>query len=368
MMAKNGNFFTAHYEWLALGVAVVALVGAVVYFVGAVGVDPDEAATEAVQSLRTVGRDGAGVKPVDLSGYERAAGSVKSPVFVRAIKGAEASFLASEKRVACKHCLEPIPFDADVCIFCGKKQPEEKVVVLDTDGDGLPDEWERRYGLNPDDAGDAILDKDNDGFTNLEEFQAGTDPTDPASHPDYLDSLKIVLPLKETILPFYFRNAMQTPRGMRLEFFDPKRRNDYGKKGYRYSVLEGEEIGDTGFVAKRYEHKEAKQKIQGGQDAKSGKVMEKTVDVSVVTLVRKMDNKVIRLQIEERNKPMDVQAKLVFTRNTRVEEFTVVPGSTISLYGVKYTVKAIRGKGKGAVVTLEQVGSGKPRALEALEP
>ena len=65
---------------------------------------------------------------------------------------------------------------------------------------------------------------------------------------------------------------------------------------------------------------------------------------------------------------MDVQAKLVFTRNTRVEEFTVVPGSTISLYGVKYTVKAIRGKGKGAVVTLEQVGSGKPRALEALEP
>ncbi|MCX8023406.1 MAG: hypothetical protein N2745_11620, partial [Syntrophorhabdaceae bacterium] len=47
----------------------------------------------------------------------------------------------------------------------------------DTDGDGMPDDWEVRYGLNPTDGNDASLDKDNDGLTNLEEYSRGTDPT-----------------------------------------------------------------------------------------------------------------------------------------------------------------------------------------------
>ena len=49
---------------------------------------------------------------------------------------------------------------------------------LDSDGDGITDEWETTSGLdanNPDDAG---LDSDGDGFTNLEEYYNGTDPQD----------------------------------------------------------------------------------------------------------------------------------------------------------------------------------------------
>lgn len=45
----------------------------------------------------------------------------------------------------------------------------------DTDKDGLPDWWERLYGLNPTVA-DAHLDSDGDGRTNLEEYNAGTNP------------------------------------------------------------------------------------------------------------------------------------------------------------------------------------------------
>lgn len=53
----------------------------------------------------------------------------------------------------------------------------------DSDYDGMPDSWELRYGLNPNDAADAAFDSDNDGFTNLEEYEAGTDPKNPNSKP-----------------------------------------------------------------------------------------------------------------------------------------------------------------------------------------
>ena len=48
---------------------------------------------------------------------------------------------------------------------------------LDSDGDGMPDEWEIKFGLNPKDARDGGQDQDKDGYTNLEEYLNGTDPT-----------------------------------------------------------------------------------------------------------------------------------------------------------------------------------------------
>ena len=52
---------------------------------------------------------------------------------------------------------------------------------IDTDGDGMSDDYERFYGLNPNNSADGSVDTDGDGLTNAQEFKAGTNPLDSAS-------------------------------------------------------------------------------------------------------------------------------------------------------------------------------------------
>lgn len=57
--------------------------------------------------------------------------------------------------------------------------PTYKSVVgpVDSDKDGMPDQWEEKYGLNPNDASDANGDLSGDGYTNIEKYINGIDPT-----------------------------------------------------------------------------------------------------------------------------------------------------------------------------------------------
>jgi len=48
----------------------------------------------------------------------------------------------------------------------------------DSDHDGMTDDWERRYGLDPQDSADSSGDMDGDGYTNVEEYLNGTDPAE----------------------------------------------------------------------------------------------------------------------------------------------------------------------------------------------
>jgi hypothetical protein len=55
-------------------------------------------------------------------------------------------------------------------------------VLLDTDGDGIPDAWEAAHGFATNNLADAMLDPDGDGMANWQEYVAGTDPTDSLSY------------------------------------------------------------------------------------------------------------------------------------------------------------------------------------------
>ncbi|MEQ9546525.1 MAG: hypothetical protein RIK85_11020 [Marinobacter sp.] len=61
---------------------------------------------------------------------------------------------------------------------------EEEVAKQDSDGDGMPDEWEREHGLDPNDPSDADQDADGDGLSNKDELLFLTDPNTPDTDSD----------------------------------------------------------------------------------------------------------------------------------------------------------------------------------------
>src|SRR5205085_7734498 len=64
-----------------------------------------------------------------------------------------------------------------------QSQNATNFMIPDFDGDGIADAWEAQYfgSASTNTASNALLDSDGDGMTNLDEYRAGTNPTNAAS-------------------------------------------------------------------------------------------------------------------------------------------------------------------------------------------
>lgn len=79
-------------------------------------------------------------------------------------------------------------------------RPATLTVLTDADADGLPDDWEQQNGVT-----DPAADSDDDGLTNLQEYQAGTDPNDPRSYLK-VDQIELASGASAVLLRFLARS------------------------------------------------------------------------------------------------------------------------------------------------------------------
>jgi len=115
-------------------------------------------------------------------------------------------------------CMNPddrtlIPVDAEICPYCGYEQTERQRFST---GYEIPDEYLLDLGLDPTDPSVVHLDLDGDGFSVLEEFLAGTDPTDATSHPALVDYLRLES-VEETSIRFELRGTATFGGSMTLQ-------------------------------------------------------------------------------------------------------------------------------------------------------
>ena len=193
------------------------------------------------------------LETVSLTLYSNALGHLERPFRISSDPSSTAKFFVPESRVWCasQSCRALIPRGSTNCPVCQILQPVEPTddPNYDSDGGGIPDWWEIKYGLNPSDPKDDRIDSDGDGFDNYAEFKANTDPTDPKSHPDLIALLRVAN-IEATPLPIKFMGATRLPNGKTRVQINLWEGN--GRQATSYFVVEGEKIGKTEFKLLRY--------------------------------------------------------------------------------------------------------------------
>jgi hypothetical protein len=108
----------------------------------------------------------------------------------------------------------------------------------------VPNDWFEKFGLPIQDADVLEQDPDSDGFTNLDEWQGGTDPTSKNSHPDYLTKLHLATATEE---PFRFIFSSWVGGTFALNAIDQSEPTQFLKRG---DVIRGTDFKIVKFTEK----------------------------------------------------------------------------------------------------------------------
>ncbi len=109
----------------------------------------------------------------------------------------------------------------------------------------VPNEWFEKYALPIEDADVLDQDPDNDGFSNFDEWQGGTDPTDKNSHPDYVTKLHLVSATEE---PFRYIFSSRIKNTFGINTIDQSEPTQFLKVG---DVIRGTDFKIVKFTEKR---------------------------------------------------------------------------------------------------------------------
>ena len=109
----------------------------------------------------------------------------------------------------------------------------------------VPNEWFEKYSLAIEDADALEQDPDKDGFTNLDEWQGNTDPTNAQSHPDYITKLRLVSATEE---PFRYTFSSRTKDKFGINTIDESEATQFLKVG---DVIRGTDFKIVKFTEKK---------------------------------------------------------------------------------------------------------------------
>ena len=171
----------------------------------------------------------------------------------------------------------------------------------------VPNEWFEQFGLPIADADALEQDPDGDGFTNFDEWQGHTNPTDARSHPDYITKLKLKTAYQE---PFRLVFASRVEDTFGINTIDLRQPTQF--------VKIGDTIAGTHFRVSKFTEKAAKDKY--GTD----------VDVSELTLENTETHEQLTLVKERVAISPESVATFVYTWRER-REFTVKKDQEFSL-------------------------------------
>ena len=138
----------------------------------------------------------------------------------------------------------------------------------------VPNDWFEKYGLPIEDDDALDQDPDKDGFTNLDEWQGGTDPTKKDSHPEYTTKLHLVSATEE---PFRYIFSSRIKNKFGINTIDQSEPTQFLKVG---DVIRG-----TDFKIMKFTEKRARNQYGINEDA-SELLLEHPQSHAQVTLVK----------------------------------------------------------------------------------